>query len=146
MLLGAMVSYAHAEELLAVKCGWELEDCHQGQSHGEGWVLRAKKKTTTADLHFHARRIQKIAETEHFLFFRDVGVAHSSSYLFCVRLSEHCPPRVVYQSPEPDLASECDAELLHVQESNGLLSFCIRVFDKRCRDNRMTLKMQLEID
>lgn len=137
--------FVYAGESVRIKNNWRVEDCHISNEFNEGWILEASKGKITKELHFHCKRIQILKETNNCIVFKDIGITRSSATVFVVFFGQ-LQPYMIYQSPEIDLPTETDVDLIQVYESDNTLSIHIKLFDKRNPDRFIIIKNTIDIN
>lgn len=136
--------FVYAGESVRIKNDWCVEDCYITNEFYDGWILKASKEKITKELHFHNKRIQILKETNNCIIFKDIGITRSSATVFAVYFSQ-LQPYVIYQSPEIDLPTETDVDLLRVYELVNALVVHIKIFEKRNPDRFIIIKNTIDI-
>lgn len=145
LLFLCAMGFTYAEESIRLKNNWRIEDRYNENDHYPGWILLASNENVTKELHFHSRRIEILQETNNCIIFKDIGIAHSSAYIFVVCFNQR-NPHVIYQSPEVDIPTETDVDVLRAYEAGKSLVLHIKIFNKRHPDRFLIIKNTIDIN
>lgn len=138
------MGFTYAEELVCKKNNWRIEDRYNNNDSYPGWILQASKENVTKELYFHCRRIEILKETNNFLIIKDIGITHSSTLIFVVYFGQQ-QPYVIYTSPDVDIPTETDVDVLLADETDTSLVLHIKIFKKRHPEMFLIIKNTINI-